>query len=67
MTKKDMKVGTLIQDCHDNIYIIAGEEGFYKESSYPLIKTVKLWCINADIFVYAFKSFLEANYQILSA
>ena len=66
MTKKDMKVGTLIQDCHDNIYIIAGEEGYYKESSYPLIKTVKLWHINADIFVYTFKGFLEANCQILS-
>ncbi len=63
-----MKVGTLIKDMwhDDNIYVIVGEEANYKESSFPLIKTVKLWDFKRSIFVYPVRRILEREYEIVS-
>ena len=63
-----MKVGTLLKDKwrDDNLYVVVGEEANYKESTYPLLKTVKIWCINRNIFVYRVRRIVENDYEVLS-
>jgi hypothetical protein len=62
-----VKVGTLIKGKYDdNIYVIVGEEACYKESSYPFLKTVKLWDFKRNIFVYPVRRIVESDYEILS-
>lgn len=61
-----MKVGTLLKDPNDKLYVVVGEEGLHKESRFSLLKTVKLWCFTRNIFVYPVRRIVESDYEVLS-
>lgn len=63
-----MKVGTLLKDKwrDDNLYVVVGEEANYKESPFPLVKMVKMFCLKRSIYTYRVLIMCQNDFEILS-
>jgi len=63
-----VKVGTLLKDKwrDDNLYVIAGEEGYHKESGFQHLKTVKIYCLTRNAYRYPVRRIVESDFEVLS-